>query len=172
MISTKMGSLFIAYEGPNNSRQTAPKEVACYHFLFSILLFAAQSNTFLQLFWIFQPVNCPQLYFLSEPCNFFVKNSTIPLFRCTKTSFPSPHRKQPKLCKNGRSSVRDTDCSHLVLHLPNKKLVPSSPSSHVFIYTNASTESCFVFVFHTLCLSLSPSIQLMEQRAAEISGCL
>lgn len=108
MISTKMCSLFIAYKGPNNARQTALKEAACSHFLFSILLFAAQSNMFLQPFWIFQTVNCPQLYFLREPCNFFVKNSSITPFTCTKTFFPSPHRKHPKLCKNGRSSVRET----------------------------------------------------------------
>lgn len=107
MISTKMCSLFIAYKGPNNARQTALKEAACSHFLFSILLFAAQSNMFLQPFWIFQTVNCPQLYFLREPCNFFVKNSSITPFTCTKTFFPSPHRKHPKLCKNWRSSVRD-----------------------------------------------------------------
>lgn len=108
MISTKMSSLFIAYKGPNNARQTALKEAACSHFLFSILLFAEQSNMFLQLFWIFQTVNCPQFYFLSEPCN-FVRNYTITPFTCTKTFFLFPSQKISKIVQKWKVKCkRDT----------------------------------------------------------------
>lgn len=141
MISTKMIILFITYKGPNNVRQTTLKEDACSHFLFSILLFGAGPNMALQFFWIFQTATWPQLYFLSVSCNFFTKNSTITPFTSPKTSFFS-HRKHPKLCKNVRPGIRETlcECPHLFLHQQSKKLVSSPPSSHLFSYTNATTE--------------------------------
>lgn len=126
MISTQMCSLFIAYKGLNNARQTALKEAACSHFLFSILLFAEQSNMFLQLFWIFQTVNCPQFYFLSEPCNFFVKNSTISPFTCTKTFFPFPSQKTSKIVQKW-----EVKCKRDTLFLPCSSPAKTRSWSHL-----------------------------------------
>lgn len=170
-MSTKMIILFITYEGPNNVTQITLKEEACSLFLFSILLFGAVSNRFLQLFWIFQTVNCPQLYLLSASCNFFIKNYYNSCYMSKVVCFFFfSHRKHPILCRN-RPGIRKRlcDCSNLFLHQQSKKLVSSPPSSHVFSYTNATTELSSVFVFHALWLSttLYPDYRLRGLRVLD-----